>query len=110
MSTQANPEKSSPGEDSMMTPLEIRRRQPWHTKLRVWWIPQVPGKSFEVLVKTPQEAVLLCQTLSDYDNFQFHNQIKPDYTNAGGIQEWEDGEWIDAWDPEDENLFEDWGM
>ncbi len=62
-------------------------------KLRVWWIPQVPMKSFHVEVDSPEEARKLLRVLANYDLFQFENNIKPDYCNVGGLQEW---------DPEDE--------
>lgn len=55
-------------------------------EIKVWWIPQVPGKPFEVKVPDLDTAILMCNTLADYDLFQFHNRIKPDYSNAGGIQ------------------------
>lgn len=71
-------------------------------KLRVWWIPQVPMKSFFVDVSNLQEGVLLLKVLADYDIFQFENNIKPDYCNAGGIVQWdsEAGEWEDWHDEE----------
>lgn len=72
-------------------------------KLKVWWIPQVPGKRFEVEVATLQQADLLLKTLAAYDIFQYENNIKPDYCNAGGLVvfEEESGEWVD-WDYQEE--------
>jgi len=62
--------------------------------LKVWWIPQVPGKSFEVPVSSPEEAILIMDTLANYDLFQFKNNIKPDYCNMGGLNVFdEEGEW-----------------
>lgn len=63
--------------------------------LRVWWIPQVPMKAFRVEVKTIDEAKLLLNALAQYDLFQLENNIKPDYANAGGLEMFEDGEWIE---------------
>lgn len=54
--------------------------------LRVWWIPQVPMKSFYVAVKDLDEARLILKTLADYDLFQWRNKVKPDYSNVGGLQ------------------------
>ncbi len=54
--------------------------------LRVWWIPQVPGKAFYVPVSSIAEAQKLLDVLADYDCFQFNNRIKPDYCNAGGLE------------------------
>ncbi len=68
--------------------------------LRVWWVPQVPMKAFEVNVKTLEAAKLLLDTLADYDLFQYKNNIKPDYANAGGLSVFEDGEWCDWYHPE----------
>ena len=65
--------------------------------LKVYHIPQVPMKGFEVLVKTVSEGKLILDTLAKYDIFQFENNIKPDYCNAGGLMVFEDGEWLD-WD------------
>ena len=71
-------------------------------KLRVWWIPQIPmNNSFYVEVKSPEEAKKIMDVLAKYDEFQFNNKIKPDYSNASGLQELqEDGEW-DEWYSED---------
>jgi len=66
--------------------------------LKVWWIPQIPMKPFEVPVKNIDEAILLLTTLAEYDKFQFETNIKPDYCNAGGLQVFDDGEWVDYCD------------
>lgn len=70
-------------------------------KLKVWWIPQVPMKPFEVPVKTLTEARLLLDALAEYDKFQLRNNIKPDYSNAGGLWILEEGEWVD-WEPDED--------
>ena len=69
-------------------------------KLRVWHIPQVPGKPFHVEVATPKEAKKILDILADYDAFQFENKIKPDYCNVAGLEVFEDGEWYD-WEDEE---------
>ena len=51
-------------------------------KLKVWWIPQIPMKAFEVLVPSVEEGRKLCDVLAQYDAFQFDNKIKPDYCNS----------------------------
>ncbi len=38
--------------------------------LRVWWIPQVPMKAFRQPVANVEQAILLLNTLAEYDNFQ----------------------------------------
>lgn len=69
-------------------------------KLRVWWIPQVPGKSFYFPVDTAMEGAKIMNCLAEYDRFQFDNKIKPDYANTGGLQMFEDGSWTDWLDEE----------
>lgn len=54
-------------------------------KLQVWWVPQVPMKSFTVDVATVEEGVKIMNTLANYDIFQFENKVKPDYSNVGGL-------------------------
>ncbi len=79
-----------------------------HGDLMVWWIPQVPMGAFRVSVATLVEARLLLQTLASYDEFQWKNQIKPDYCNAGGLLVFDaedktdsiNGSWTD-WHSED---------
>jgi hypothetical protein len=76
--------------------------------LKVWWVPQVPMKAFEYPVKTPQEGAILCDALAMYDLFQYENNIKPDYSNAGGlvVYQEEDTGWTD-WCAEDGTEFEE---
>lgn len=73
-------------------------------KLRVWWIPQVPMKPFLVPVRNIREAQLVLDALARYDRFQFENNIKPDYCNAGGLSYFDEGEndWLD-WEDDDGN-------
>ncbi len=66
--------------------------------LKVWWVPQVPGRSFEVLVSGPEQGVMIAGLLAAYDLFQYENRIKPDYCNAGGLVVYKDGEWVDWYD------------
>jgi hypothetical protein len=74
--------------------------------LRVWWIPQIPMSAFHVDVETVEQGRWLCNVLADYDTFQFENNVKPDYSNAGGVQQYEIidglGDWYDV-DDEDED-------
>ena len=70
--------------------------------LRIWWIPQVPGKPFRVEVDTLDQARFMLKTLADYDRFQLTEHIKPDYCSVGGVETFEDGEWVD-WSDEQGN-------
>lgn len=77
--------------------------------IRVWHIPQVPGKAFHVMVDDFAQGEKICDLLALYDNFQFDNNIKPDFSNAQGIERYEDnGEggygWYDI-DPEFDEMF-----
>jgi hypothetical protein len=74
-----------------------------NAEFKVWWVPQVPMKAFEVSVPDIATGRLLCDTLGKYDAFQLENQVKPDYCNAGGLMfrhAITENEWWD-W-PEDE--------
>lgn len=75
-------------------------------KLRVWWIPQVPMNPFYQGVSTLKEAKLLLETLANYDIFQYKSQIKPDYSNAGGLEIWneEENDWLEWEDEEGNNI------
>lgn len=64
--------------------------------LRVWWIPQVSGKPFLVPIETFKEGARIMDILANYDIFQFDNNIKPDYSNTGGIEAFDGKEWTDA--------------
>ena len=68
---------------------------PQEGDLQIWWIPQIPLKAFEVPVKTVEEAKLLMDVLAAYDFFQYKNKIKPDYSNAGGLKVFENGDWVE---------------
>ena len=71
-------------------------------KLRVSHFPQVPCKAFVVEVESLKEAKLIFDTLANYDDFQYRNKIKPDYSNYTILEEWseEDNDWIDWVDEE----------
>jgi hypothetical protein len=55
---------------------------------------------FYVPVKSTDEAKLILETLANYDIFQFENNVKPDYSNTGGLEVLVDGEW-EEWENED---------
>ena len=76
------------------------------SNLRVWHVPQVPGKPFQWLVATPQEASNVLWILEAYDAFQYRENIKPDYTSAGGLEEFDegDGNWYEWFDDDDDDI------
>ena len=76
-------------------------------KLRVCWIPLELVDSFKVEADTTKEGVKLMDILADYDNLQYDNNIKSDYSNVGGIEQYsKDSGEGESWDVEDENLEE----
>lgn len=70
-------------------------------KYRVWWIPQVPMSPFFYQVQTVIEGKILLDALAKYDLFQYDHNIKPDYCNAGGLEEWNSGDGWSEWYSED---------
>jgi superinfection exclusion protein gp17 len=75
-------------------------------EIQVWWVPQIPMEAFRFTVPSLEAGVMLCDALAEYDLFQFEHNVKPDYSNVGGI-EWRhpvhtDGEWW-AVEPDDED-------
>lgn len=64
--------------------------------LKVWHIPQVPMHPFVVYVDTIQEGKAVMDLLARYDDFQFKNHIKPDYSNVSGLSVLEEDTPIDT--------------
>jgi hypothetical protein len=74
--------------------------------LKAWHIPQVPMKSFDVIVRSPQEGKFILDVLANYDLFQLANNIKPDYSNAGGLLVYDGEEWVDWYDADGQGIDE----
>lgn len=77
-------------------------------KLRVWWMPQIGiEKSFYIPVESPEEAKKVMDLLAAYDCFQYNQNVKPDYCNAGGLEYFNEdtGEWEDWYYDDGENYF-----
>jgi hypothetical protein len=70
---------------------------------QMWYIPQIPMKAFTVETATPKEAERILWVLESFSDFEYLNNIKPDYADVGGICVWDeqDQEWVD-YHPEDE--------
>lgn len=77
-------------------------------KLRVYHLPQIPCAPFHVPVATVAEAVLVLNTLANYDLFQLKHRIKGDYANASGLDVWDEGEggWVE-WEGEEGESIDD---
>ncbi len=86
--------------------------QPYHGQLQVYWYPQIPCKPFHVLVNDIVEARLILGTLAYYDRFQLENNIKPDYSSAGGLRIYDEndhtdnpaGSWVDWYDVDGDDI------
>jgi len=72
-------------------------------RFKAWYIPQVPMKAFEVECATADEAQRVLDLLTDFSMFEADNRVKPDYSDAGGVVEWDETEqeWCD-YDADDE--------
>lgn len=72
-------------------------------RFKVWYIPQIPGKPFEVERDTAREAFAALDMLGSFSFFEYTNKVKPDYADAGGVSEWNEAEqeWDDI-EPEEE--------
>lgn len=80
-------------------------------KLRIWCIPQLPMKVFYWRVNTLVEAKNMIAMLDDYNQFQYENKIKPDYSDAGGLEVFDtesgdNGEW-EEWEDEEGRSIDD---
>lgn len=71
-------------------------------KLRVAHYPQIPCEPFVVEAEDLKQAKLLCDTLANYDLFQFENRFKPDYANMTIVEMWceEEQDWVSWYDEE----------
>lgn len=65
-------------------------------------------KAFYIPVENVREAKKILDILAAYDLFQFAENIKPDFANESGVQQWneEEKEWED-WDIETEDEYFD---
>ena len=73
---------------------------PQEGDLRVWHVPQIPMEAFYVNVDSVEEGLFILEILSEYDLFQLCKNVKPDYSNCNGLQEFDGLEWCD-WYSED---------
>ena len=75
--------------------------------LRIWWVPQVPGKPFEWPVIDLAQSALMLDALAAYDDFQFAQNVKGDYCNVGGLWIYDGSEWVD-WESDECDDFDTW--
>lgn len=65
-------------------------------------------KAFIVPVSSLKEAILILDTLAKYDLFQYKMNVKPDYSNIGGLNIFENGEWVEWGDEKTGDDIHDW--
>jgi hypothetical protein len=76
--------------------------------LRIWYIPQIPMKAYHRDITSVEEGRNLLDAIYELALFELEHRVKPDYSNAGGIERWEeDGEGGYAWSEVDEDEM-DW--
>jgi hypothetical protein len=75
--------------------------------LRIYWIPQIPGKPFHWPVADLAQAGMMLDALAAYDDFQFANRIKGDYANMGGLEVFDGAEWFE-WESDECDDFDAW--
>ena len=61
-------------------------------------------RAFYVECPDLKSARLVDKTLAEYDQFQYDNNIKPDYSNAGGIEQFDPVDQV--WEEVDEDELE----
>jgi len=76
------------------------------SKLRVWWVSQMGTDAIHIPVQSVKEAKKTMDLLSYFDCFQYNQHIRPDYSNTGGLEMYDEEtqEWCD-WVYEDDNEY-----
>lgn len=72
------------------------------SKFRMWYIPQVPmDDPFIREYDTAADAEAALDLISVYSYYEYLNRVKPDYADAGGVEQWDEDadEWW-AYEPE----------
>lgn len=72
-------------------------------RYRAWFIPAVPGEMFVFETESLREAALVFDQLAKYTLFLEDDLgLMDDYSNAGGVAEWDEEErdWFDVDDDE----------
>jgi hypothetical protein len=69
--------------------------------LMVWWVAQVPMEPIKIPVPDAKTGAMILNVLAEYDAYQYLNDVKPDYCNAGGLIEWTGTSWDDWMDDEE---------
>ena len=78
-------------------------------KLRVWWVSQIGTDAMYIPVKSIKEGKKTIDLLSYFDCFQYNQHIRPDYSNTGGLEMYDEElkEWVDWCYETDDEYCED---
>lgn len=71
--------------------------------MRVWWIQNVPNDPAYYPVLTPNAAKKVLENLANRD-LALGEEIV--FSNAGGLQVFEGGEWVDWWSDDGQDIDE----
>lgn len=55
-------------------------------KYRVWYVPQIPMEAFFYETDDLGTAQTVLDALAGFASFEYDNNLKPDYADAGGIE------------------------
>ena len=61
-------------------------KNPKQGALCVWWVANVPGEAYRRAVANIDEAVLLINSLAEYDHFLLEMILRPDHNSMGGLE------------------------
>lgn len=71
-------------------------------KMKIWWNSNFGHPPFTREVTDVEEAMKILSVLTDYDLYLEDKIV----ANAGGLEEFEDGEWLEYYDEEGLDIFE----
>ena len=74
--------------------------------LRVAHITNVPDSPHYVNVRTLREAMLVMDTLANYDNYLYEQNLITDYSNTSWLEVFEYDEWLEWNSPDGETIDE----
>lgn len=74
-------------------------------RFRAVYVPQVPMHALTVEVTSLEQAVVALESITALSIFEFKNRVKPDYSDFGTIERWDDEE--QDWEDVDEEDYAD---
>lgn len=96
----------SPEAYDYITALESNiKAQRTEERFRAVYVPQVPMHALTVEVSSLEQAVIALESITALSIFEFENRVKPDYSDFGTIERWDDEE--QDWEDVDEEDYAD---